>query len=103
MAKASALMKAVYKKHTKVREFVFVRGQRLELPYHMTKEDALCPCMLRSQGIDSRFVFFLNTRIEHWYGVTNELDGEPLNIRVCTVNSFSADGGCAIKRPPYVL
>ena len=95
-------MKAVYKKHTKVREFVFVRGQRLELPDHMTKEDAVCPCMLRSQGINSRFVFFFSTRIEHWYGITSDLDGEPLNIRVRTVNSFSADGGCAIKRPRSV-
>ncbi len=96
-------MKAVYKKHMKAREFVFARGQRLELPDHMTKEDALRPYMLRSQGVNSRFVFFLNTRIEHWHGFTSELDGEPLNSGVCTVNSFSADGGCAIKRPPYVL
>ena len=96
-------MKAVYKKHTKVRELVYVRGQHLELPDHMTKEDALCPYMLQSQGIDSRFVFFFNTRIEHWHGVANELDGEPLNIRVCTVNSFSADGGCALKHPRHVF
>ncbi len=78
-------------------------GNVLELPDHMTEEDALCPYMLRSQGIDSRLSSFFNTRIEHWYGVANELDGEPLNIRVCTVNTFSADGGCAFKHPPHVF
>ena len=92
-------MKAVYKKHTKARELVYVRGQHLELPDHMTKDEALRPHMLQAPGSASRFVFFLNTRIEHWHGVRNEVDGEPLNIRVCTVNDFSASGGCMFNSP----
>ena len=76
-------MKAVYKKHTKARELVYVRGQHLELPDHMTKDEALRPHMLQAPGSASRFVFFFNTRIEHWHGVRNEVDGEPLSIRVC--------------------